>query len=73
MTDIAAKNEEPTITVGDKTHKLSELSPEVQELLGLHEQATQMMLTAKRQAIINEMSVVRIAGLIEKALDETND
>ena len=71
MTD--ATNEEPTITVGDTTYPISELSDEIKEMLSLHEQAAQMAVAAKRQAVIHDLSVQNIASLIEKALTETDE
>lgn len=71
MTDLT--NEEPTLTVGETTYPVSELSDEVKELLSLHEQANQMAVAAKRQAVIHDLSVQNIASMIEKALTETDE
>ena len=71
MTDLT--NEEPTLTVGDTTYPVSELSDEIKEMLSLHEQATQMAVAAKRQAVIHDLSVQNLASLIEKALTETDE
>ena len=71
MTDLT--NEEPTLTVGDTTYPVSELSDEIKEMLSLHEQATQMAVAAKRQAVIHDLSVQKIASMIEKALTETDE
>ena len=71
MTDLP--NEEPTLTVGDTTYPVSELSDEIKEMLSLHEQAKQMTVAAKRQAVIHDLSVQNIASMIEKALTETDE
>jgi len=75
MTDLtnAQSEAEPTLTVGDTTYPVSELSDEVKEMLSLHEQAKQMAVAAKRQAVIHDLSVQNIASLIEKALTETDE
>ena len=75
MTDLtnAQSEAEPTLTVGETTYPVSELSDEVKELLSLHEQANQMAVAAKRQAVIHDLSVQNIASLIEKALTETDE
>ena len=65
--------EEPTLTVGDTTYPISELSDEVKEMLSLHEQAVQMSTAAKRQGIIHDLAVANIASLIEKKVIETKE
>lgn len=65
--------EEATVTIGDTTYPISELSDQVKELISLHEQALQMTIAAKRQAAIHEMSVSNIAALVEKAVSEETD
>jgi len=71
MTELAEK--EPTLTVGENTYLVSELSDEVKEMLSLHEQAMQMAVGAKRQAAIHDLAVTNIASLIEKKLAETQE
>lgn len=77
MTDLADKviteDEEPTLTVGDTTYPVSELSDEVKEMLSLHEQAVQMAVAAKRQGVIHDLAVANIASMIEKAVTETEE
>ena len=65
--------EEPTLTVGDTTYPISELSDEVKEMLSLHEQAVQMSTAAKRQGIIHDLAVANIASLIEKKVIKTKE
>ena len=54
-----------TVTIGEKTYELDELSNEVKELLSLHAQAQDMMINARRQAVIHELSVSNLAGMIK--------
>ena len=69
--NVAAEDAAPTLTIGDKTYAVSDLSNEVKEMLSLHEQAVQMAIGAKRQAAIHDLAVANIASLIEKKLAET--
>lgn len=71
MTDLT--DEVPTVTVGDKTHLVSDLSDEVKQMLSLHQQALEMSIGAKRQATIHDLAVASIASTIEKALNETEE
>ena len=75
MTDLDKEiaTEEPTITVGDTTHPISELEDEVKEMLSLHQEAQQMALGAKRQAVIHDLAVANLASMIEKRLTETEE
>ena len=75
MTDLDKEiaTEEPTITVGDTTYPVSELEDEVKEMLSLHQEAQQMALGAKRQAVIHDLAVANLASMIEKRLTETEE
>jgi len=73
LAENVANEAEPTITVGDTTYAISDLSDEIKEMLSIHEQASQMLLGAKRQAIIHELAVSNIAALIEKKLSEVEE
>ena len=77
MTELADKavteKEEATITIGDTTYPVSELSDQVQEMLSLHQEATHMAMGAKRQAAIHDLAVQSIAAMIEKAVTETEE
>lgn len=70
---VVTEDAAPTLTVGDKTYAISDLSNEVKEMLSLHEQAMQMAISAKRQAVIHDLAVSNIASLIEKKLAETDE
>jgi hypothetical protein len=61
-----------TVTIGDKTYPLEDLSNEVKELLSLHAQAQDMMISARRQAIIHELSASNLATMIKSKV-ETNE
>ena len=67
------EQEDPTITIGDTTYAVSDLSDEVKEMLSLHQQAQEMSMHAKRQATIHDLSVENLAARIEKAVKETEE
>ena len=67
------EQEDPTITIGDTTYLVSDLSDEVKEMLSLHQQAQEMSMHAKRQATIHDLSVENLAARIEKAVKETEE
>lgn len=71
MTD----QEVQTITIDDVTYPIDDLSDEVKELLSLHAQANEMMIGARRQAIIHEVSVTNLANLIAQKVkgDDSGD
>ena len=52
---------------------VSELEDEVKEMLSLHQEAQQMALGAKRQAVIHDLAVANLASMIEKRLTETEE
>jgi hypothetical protein len=59
-------NETPqTVTIGEKQYEIAKLSNEVKELLSLHAQAQDMMITARRQAAIHELAAVNLANMIK--------
>jgi|TARA_B110000259_G_scaffold164605_1_gene190792 hypothetical protein len=64
---------EPTLTIGETTYVVSELSDEVREMLSLHQQAKEMAIHAKRQATIHDLSVENLAARIEQAVKETEE
>ena len=64
---------EPTLTIGETTYVVSELSDEVREMLSLHQQAKEMAIHAKRQATIHDLSVENLAARIEQAVQDTED
>jgi len=70
---VAPVEEEPSITIGDTTYLISELSDKVRELLSLHEQAVQMAVGAKRQAVIHDMAVANIASFIQKEISDPSE
>jgi len=70
---VAPVEEEPSITIGDTTYFISELSDKVRELLSLHEQAVQMAVGAKRQAVIHDMAVANIVSFIQKEISDPSE
>lgn len=61
MTDVTA----PMVTIDGKQYELDKISNEVKELISLHAQAQEMMITARRQAVIHEVSAVNLANIIK--------
>jgi len=68
---VVAKRPEPTVSVGNKSYNISELSDEIKDLLSLHDEAQEKAIKAKREAAINEIAVANLANLIEKELTES--
>jgi len=67
------EQEDPTITIGDTTYAVSDLSNEVKEMLSLHQQAQEMAVHAKRQATIHDLSCENLAARIEKAVNQAEE
>tara|TARA_B100000900_G_scaffold415452_1_gene445387 strand:+ start:2210 stop:2452 length:243 start_codon:yes stop_codon:yes gene_type:complete len=67
-------SEVQTVTIDDVVYSIPDLSDEVKELLSLHAQANEMMIGARRQAVIHEVSVTNLASLIgQRVKSETSD
>ena len=63
-----------TVTIDDVEYPIADLSDEVKEMLSLHAQANEMMVGARRQAVIHEVSVTNLASLIsQRVKSETSD
>lgn len=63
-----------TVTIDDVEYTIADLSDEVKEMLSLHAQANEMMVGARRQAVIHEVSVTNLASLIsQRVKSETSD
>ena len=62
-----------TVTIGEKQYEISTLSNEVKELLSLHAQAQEMMIAARRQAVIHEISAVNLANMIKSRVEAQPD
>jgi hypothetical protein len=61
-----------TVTIDDVEYQIADLSDEVKELLSLHAQANDMMVGARRQAVIHEVSVTNLASLISQRVKSEN-
>tara|TARA_Y100000593_G_scaffold19718_5_gene39584 strand:- start:3827 stop:4084 length:258 start_codon:yes stop_codon:yes gene_type:complete len=72
MVEEQPKAGEITLTANGRTYRLDDLSDEVKELVGLHAQANDMMLQARRQAVIHEVSTKELARIIEQKLEEAD-
>lgn len=65
-------SEVQTVTIDDVAYPIADLSDEVKELLSLHVQAKEMMIGARRQAVIHEVSVTNLASLISQRVKSEN-
>ena len=65
-------SEVQTVTIDDVAYPIADLSDEVKELLSLHAQANEMMIGARRQAVIHEVSVTNLASLIGQRVKSEN-
>ena len=61
-----------TVTIDEVEYQIADLSDEVKELLSLHAQAKDMMVGARRQAVIHEVSVTNLASLISQRVKSEN-
>ena len=61
-----------TVTIDEVEYQIEDLSDEVKELLSLHAQANDMMVGARRQAVIHEVSVTNLASLISQRVKSEN-
>ncbi len=61
-----------TVTIDEVEYQIADLSDEVKELLSLHAQANDMMVGARRQAVIHEVSVTNLASLISQRVKSEN-
>lgn len=70
-----AEEQPKTITVDDEEYVIDALSNEVKELLSLHAQAEEMMLAARRQAVIHEVAVTNLSNMIANRVisDHSNE
>ena len=67
---MTEQQERPTIVVDDQEYVIEDLPQEIKELLGLHQEASQMMLGARRQAAIHELAVQNLAKMISEKVKE---
>lgn len=65
--------QEATIIVNDVSYPISGLSESVKELLALHAEAQQSMLSARRAATIQEISVKALADMIAASVKEGSE
>ena len=61
-----------TVTIDGVEYPIADLSDEVKELLSLHAQANEMMIAARRQAVIHEVSVTNLASNIGERVKSAN-
>jgi hypothetical protein len=59
-----------TLIIDGEEYDIESLSGEIKELLSLHAQANDMMIGARRQAIIHEVSVTNLASLISQKVTD---
>jgi glycosyltransferase involved in cell wall biosynthesis len=61
---------EPTVTINGNEYKFNDLSDLVKEWLSLHEQAQQMAMKAKREAVIHDLALANIMEKLEAELNK---
>jgi 1,2-phenylacetyl-CoA epoxidase PaaB subunit len=59
----------PSVTIDGKQYELDKISNEVKELISLHAQAQEMMISARRQAVIHEVSAINLASIIKSRVE----
>lgn len=62
--------QEPTVTINGNEYKFNDLSDLVKEWLSLHEQAQQMAMKAKREAVIHDLALANIMEKLEAELNK---
>ena len=67
---MTEQQERPSIIVDDQEYVIEDLPQEIKELLGLHQEANQMMLGARRQAAIHELAVQNLSKMITEKVKE---
>ena len=70
MADEGTNMEVATITVDGTAYAISGLKDETRELLQLYNEAQTAMLTARRQAAIQEISVKALGDMISASVKE---
>lgn len=65
-----SEQEQPKIVVDGEEYLVENLSQEIKELLGLHQEATQMMVASRRQAAIHELAVQNLVNMISSKIKE---
>jgi uncharacterized protein YoxC len=70
MAQESANMEEATITVEGISYPISGLTAATRELLQLYNEAQTAMLTARRQAAIQEISVKALGDMISASVKE---
>lgn len=70
MAEESANLEEATITVEGISYPISGLTAATRELLQLYNEAQTAMLTARRQAAIQEISVKALGDMISASVKE---
>lgn len=65
-----SEQEQPKIVVDGEQYVIDDLSQEIKDLLGLHQEATQMMIASRRQAAIHELAVQNLGNMISAKVKE---
>lgn len=67
---MTEQQEHPSIVVDGQEYVIEDLPQEIKELLGLYQEANQMMLGARRQAAIHELAVQNLSKMITEKVKE---
>ena len=63
----------PTLTIDDVSYEIDALTDKTKEILGLHQEAKQDMLSARRKAVIAEVAVSQLASMVSASIKEEDD
>mgnify|MGYP000279269352 FL=1 len=63
----------PTLTIDDVSYEIDALTDKTKEILGLHQEAQQDMLSARRKAVIAEVAVSQLASMVSASIKEEDD
>lgn len=64
------QDEKPSITIDDVSYEIESLADKSKELLGLHQEAQNDMLAARRKATIAEVAVAALANMVAASVKE---
>jgi len=68
--DSTVQEETPSIVIDDESYEIESLSDKAKELLSLHQEAQQEMLSARRKALVAEVAVNSFVQMISAAVKE---
>ena len=67
------QEEKPVIIIDVVSYEIDALTDKTKEILGLHQEAQQDMLAARRKATIAEVAVSQLASMVSASIKEEDD